>query len=59
VWRGDSHYGREEVMEWAENNGVDYDFCIAGNSVLASFVTEAADHLLGRPSFAPRGWRAS
>jgi hypothetical protein len=23
VWRGDSHYGRVEAMEWAENNGVD------------------------------------
>jgi len=24
VWRGDSHYGRVEAMEWAENNGADY-----------------------------------
>jgi hypothetical protein len=21
VWRGDSHYGRDEVMEWCEDNG--------------------------------------
>src|SRR5262245_13286254 len=24
VWRGDSHYGRVEAMEWAENDGTDY-----------------------------------
>jgi hypothetical protein len=24
VWRGDSHYGRVEAMEWAENNDCDY-----------------------------------
>jgi hypothetical protein len=24
VWRGDSHYGRVEAMEWAESNGEDY-----------------------------------
>ena len=45
VWRGDSHYGREEAMEWAENNGVDYIFGLAGNSVLDAFVAETADHL--------------
>jgi hypothetical protein len=26
VWRGDSHYGRVEAMEWAENNDADYIF---------------------------------
>jgi hypothetical protein len=30
VWRGDSHYGRVEAMERAENNGVDYIFGLAG-----------------------------
>ena len=45
VWRGDSHYGRHEAIEWAENNGVDYIFGLAGNSVLEAFVTETADHL--------------
>ena len=34
VWRGDSHYGRVEAMEWAENNGVDYIFGLAGNTTL-------------------------
>ena len=45
VWRGDSHYGRGEAMEWAENNGVDYIFGLAGNSVLDASVAETADHL--------------
>jgi hypothetical protein len=26
VWRGDSHYGRVEAMEWAEDDGVDNIF---------------------------------
>jgi hypothetical protein len=24
LWRGDSHYGRVEAMEWAENDGAEY-----------------------------------
>jgi hypothetical protein len=24
IWRGDSHYGRVEAMEWAEDDGDDY-----------------------------------
>ena len=28
--RGDSHYGRDEAMEWCENHGVDYVFGFAG-----------------------------
>jgi hypothetical protein len=35
IWRGDSHYGRDEAMEWAENNDTEYIFGLAGNSVLA------------------------
>jgi hypothetical protein len=34
VWRGDSHYGRVEAMEWAEDNGEDYIFGLAGNAPL-------------------------
>jgi hypothetical protein len=26
MWRADSHYGRVEAMEWAEDNGADYIF---------------------------------
>ena len=45
VWRGDSHYGRAEAMEWCDNNGVGYIFGFPGNSVLAKEVAETADHL--------------
>ena len=45
VWRGDSHYGRAEAMDWCDANGVGYIFGFAGNSVLEAQVAEAADHL--------------
>jgi hypothetical protein len=45
VWRGDSHYGRVEAMDWAEGNGVDYIFGLAGNSTLDALVAETADNL--------------
>jgi Transposase DDE domain group 1 len=45
VWRGDSHYGRAEAMDWCDTNGVGYIFGFAGNSVLAAQVAETADHL--------------
>jgi len=45
VWRGDSHYGRSEAMDWCDTNGVGYIFGFAGNSVLDAMVAEAADHL--------------
>jgi hypothetical protein len=45
VWRGDSHYGRVEAMEWAEDNGTDYIFGLAGNATLDALVAETADNL--------------
>ena len=45
VWRGDSHYGRDEAMEWCDASGVGYIFGFAGNSVLDAMVAETADHL--------------
>jgi Transposase DDE domain group 1 len=45
VWRGDSHYGRVEAMEWAESNDADYIFGLAGNAALDALVAEAADNL--------------
>jgi hypothetical protein len=45
VWRGDSHYGRVEAMEWAENNDADYIFGLAGNAALDALVAETADNL--------------
>jgi Transposase DDE domain group 1 len=45
VWRGDSHYGRAEAMDWCDGNGVGYIFGFAGNSVLGAIVAETTDHL--------------
>ena len=45
VWRGDSHYGRVEAMEWAEDDGADYIFGLPGNAALDAQVAETADNL--------------
>lgn len=45
VWRGDSHYGRVEVMDWAENNDADYIFGLAGNAALDALVAKVALNL--------------
>lgn len=45
IWRGDSHYGRAEGMDWCDNNGVGYIFGFPGNSVLDRMIAEAADQL--------------
>jgi len=45
TFRGDSHYGRPEAMEWCEANGIGYIFGLAGNSVLHRQVYEAGDAL--------------
>jgi hypothetical protein len=45
IWRGDSHYGRNEAMEWAEHNDAGYIFGLAGNSVLDALVAETANDL--------------
>src|SRR3984957_15434626 len=45
VWRGDSHYGRVEAMDWAEDNDTDYIFGLAGNVALDALVAESADNL--------------
>lgn len=46
--RGDSHYGRHEVMTWCEENGVDYIFGLGGNQVLDNMTREAADEVCVR-----------
>jgi hypothetical protein len=42
VWRGDSHYGRVEAMEWAEEHDADYIFGLAGNAALDALVAQTA-----------------
>ena len=46
--RGDGHYGRPEVMDWCDGNGIDYVFGLPGNAVLARAVEEAADDIRTR-----------
>jgi transposase InsO family protein len=46
--RGDSHYGRAEVMQWCEDNGIDYVFGLPGNRVLDRLVEESADDIRTR-----------
>jgi|BogFormECP12_OM1_1039635.scaffolds.fasta_scaffold08479_3 hypothetical protein len=41
--RGDSHYGRREVMAWCEANGLHYIFGLSGNAVLDQMVEPIAD----------------
>ena len=56
VWRGDSHYGRAEAMDWCDENGVGYIFGFAGNSRSRSRVAEArrSSALLARAADAPK-----
>ena len=46
--RGDSHYGRREVRDWCEDNGLDYVFGLPGNKLLAAAVEVQADDIRTR-----------
>ena len=41
--RGDGHYGRPEVMDWCEANGVAYIFGLTGTRALAAKLEAVAD----------------
>ena len=41
--RGDSHYGRPEVMDFCDANGIDFLFGLSGNDVLRRLVEPIAD----------------
>src|SRR5260221_12131878 len=41
--RGDGHYGRTEVMEWCDENAIDFVFGLPGNTVLARLVDATVD----------------
>jgi hypothetical protein len=43
--RGDSHYGRPEVMAWCEANGLDDIFGLSGNAVLDRLVEPMTDDI--------------
>src|SRR6478736_4914079 len=46
--RGDGHYGRPEVMEWCDENGVDFVFGLPGNGVLDRAVDAITDDIRTR-----------
>src|SRR3954469_17936516 len=46
--RGDGHYGRAEVMEWCDENGIDFIFGLPGNTVLDRLVDATADDIRTR-----------
>jgi hypothetical protein len=46
--RGDGHYGRPQVMQWCDENGVDFVFGLPGNPVLDRLVDETADDIRTR-----------
>jgi hypothetical protein len=46
--RGDGHYGRPEVMDWCDDNGLDYVFGLPGNAVLTRAVDAEADDIRTR-----------
>ena len=48
TWRGDSHYGRVEAMEWCEANDCDYIFGFQGNRGLDARVADDAETMLLR-----------
>jgi hypothetical protein len=41
--RGDSHYGRPEVMDFCDEEGIDFVFGLAGNDVLRRLIEPIAD----------------
>jgi hypothetical protein len=41
--RGDGHYGRPEVMDFCEANGIDYVFGLTGTTALAAKLEDVAD----------------
>jgi DDE family transposase len=43
IIRGDSHYGRPEVMDWYDGAGINFVFGLAGNDALRRLVELAAD----------------
>src|SRR5215208_5178108 len=46
--RGDGHYARPQVMEWCDENGIDFIFGLPGNTVLDRLVDATADDIRTR-----------
>ena len=50
--RGDSHYGRPEVMDFCEQNDIDFVFGLSGNGTLDGAVEIVADDICTRRALA-------
>jgi hypothetical protein len=50
--RGDGHYGRPEVMDFCDKNGINFIFGVSGNPVLDRAVDIAADDIRTRRALA-------
>ena len=46
--RGDGHYARPQVMQWCDENGIDFIFGLPGNTVLHRLVDATADDIRTR-----------
>ena len=53
--RGDSHYGRPEVMAWCEAHDINYILGLAGNKLVRRLFDAAADDACVRRAEAPKG----
>jgi hypothetical protein len=52
IFRGDSHYGRKEAMDWCERNAIGYIFGLGPNKVLAEQVFPKLDECCVRRAIA-------
>ena len=52
TFRGDSHYGRKEAMDWCEQEGVTYIFGLGPNKVLAEQIFPKLDECCVRRAIA-------
>jgi len=48
TFRGDSHYGRKEAMDWCDDNGVKYIFGLGPNKILAKQIFAKLDNVCVR-----------
>jgi hypothetical protein len=48
TFRGDSHYGRREAMDWCEKNAVQYVFGLSKNAILDALVFPKTDEVSTR-----------
>jgi hypothetical protein len=53
--RADSHYGRPQVLDWCEDNGISYVFGLSGNAALKALAAPFAEDVAVRRALAGAG----